>query len=586
MTSRNVRFDNLIPLRGRLNHTQLAGWGPPVPAEHGLGCHLLADVMIPLPDGVRLSADVYVPAKSGRYPAIVQFAAYNRELHTTGFPKGTNEIGSPPVITDRGYVQVVVTARGIGRSGGEPMPWHCEPEIDDYVRCIAWAAEQPWSNGDIVMFGTSYYGMNQAAVAARRPPMLRAFFANEICTDFRRHVFRYGGHPNSDFVSLWAGANFTPGEIGRDIPPVLRAALSHVVNRPWAWRLMHPFIDRVMSGFKRREVAEHVLPWYLAMLTDSYGSTTPPLWDGPWRELPQVEVPFVVVQNPGLIALHQFGAYDLFARAGTPITQKRLIVGPPEYELPVLSWQLEALAFFDHVVKKAANGYDRLAPVRYWCNGADAWHSADGFPPSDAVTLRLYPAGGRERMLREGASGGDSITWLSVPRGATVLAGLDKVEPQQLAFGWIAPRDVELFGPVTATLRYQCSEIDSYIVARLDHIDRAGRRKPISMGHLRPAMRRIIDAASSPGEIAINPAAHAPLIPNEPVTLRFSLTPAATRLAQGERLELLIASRTDLLHIPVRDGYVVPDMPVPPYFARNTIRCGAETYLEISMRSA
>jgi len=586
MKSHSAWLDNLIPLRGRVNDWQLAGWEPPFPAERGLGCRLLADVPIPMPDGIKLSADVYTPARSGRYPAVVQFAAYNRDLHTTGFPKGTNEIGSPPIIADRGYVQVVVTARGTGRSQGEPLPWHCEPEIDDYVRCIEWAAGQPWCDGDIVMFGTSYYGMNQAAVAARRPPMLRAFFANEICTDFRRHVFRYGGHPGNDFVSLWAGANFTPAEIARYVPPVLRAALSHLINRPWAWHLMHPFIDRVMAAFKRRKVAEHVLPWYLAMLTDSYDSTTPPLWDGPWRDLQQIEVPFVVVQNPGLIALHQFGAYDLFAHAGTPASHKRLIVGPAEYELPVLSWQLEALAFFDHVVKKAANGYERLPRVRYWCKGADTWRSADGVPASDAIALRLHPTSGSERLLQEQAPGASNVTWLSVPRGAAVLPGLDKLEPQQLAFGWTAPRDVELFGPVTLNLRYLCSEIDSYIVARLDCVDRTGRRTPVCMGHLRPAMRSIMEAASSPGELAIDPATHAPLVPNEAVTLRFSLTPAATRIAAGERLELQIASRTDLLHLPMRDGYVVPDLPVPPYFARNTILCGAETFLEMSVRSA
>jgi hypothetical protein len=28
-----------------------------------------------------------------------------------------------------------------------------------------------------------------------------------------------------------------------------------------------------------------------------------------------------------------------------------MIVGPAEYELPVYAWQLEALAFFDHVIR-------------------------------------------------------------------------------------------------------------------------------------------------------------------------------------------------------------------------------------------
>ena len=194
-------LDNLIPLKSRLNHLQLAGWQPAKVADQGLGCRLLADVMIPMKDGTKLSADVYLPKKPGRYPAIVQFAAYNRDLHTIGVPKGTNEIGSPPIVTDRGYAQVVVTARGVGRSEGELRRWHAESEVQDHLACVAWAGEQPWSSGDVCLFGTSYYGMNQPTIAAHRPPALKAFFCNEICTDFRRHVFRYAGYPNVEFLA-------------------------------------------------------------------------------------------------------------------------------------------------------------------------------------------------------------------------------------------------------------------------------------------------------------------------------------------------------------------------------------------------
>ena len=85
----------------------------------GLGCRLLADQRVPVEGGVSLSADVYTPKRPGRYPAIVMFAAYSHELHTAGIPAGSNEIGSPPVFTDRGYAQVVLTRRGMGRSEGE-----------------------------------------------------------------------------------------------------------------------------------------------------------------------------------------------------------------------------------------------------------------------------------------------------------------------------------------------------------------------------------------------------------------------------------------------------------------------------------
>ena len=93
-------WDNLIPLRPSLSGMQLAGWDPKGAAMRGLGCRLLADQRVPVGDGVSLSADVYVPKAAGRYPAVVQFAAYCKELHTAGVPTGSNEIGSPPAFTD------------------------------------------------------------------------------------------------------------------------------------------------------------------------------------------------------------------------------------------------------------------------------------------------------------------------------------------------------------------------------------------------------------------------------------------------------------------------------------------------------
>ena len=148
----------------------------------------------------------------------------------------------------------------------------------------------------------------------------------------------------------------------------------------------------------------------------------------------------------------------------------------------------------------------------------------------------------------------------------------------------MATEDFELAGPVTLQLQYACSEIDSYLVARLDRIDREGRRRPLAMGHLRPATRTVDPGRGSPCEIAIDAAVRQPLRPGNPVLLRFSLTPAAAVIRNGETLELDLASRTDLLPVFARDGFIVPDMAVPPYFARNTIHHGPESFLELSAR--
>ena len=82
-------------------------------------------------------------------------------------------------------------------------------------------------------------------------------------------------------------------------------------------------------------------------------------------------------------------------------------------------------------------------------------------------------------------------------------------------------------------------------------------------------------------EIAIDIDKPEPLVPGEPVTLLFSLTPRPALFRKGEKLRLDIGSRTDILRSDVSHGYEQFDMQVPPYFSRNSIHYGAESYLEL-----
>ncbi len=230
--------DNLIPLRGGVDGPQTAGWTPGSPVKSGLGCVTYADQMISVEEGVALAADVYLPKVHGRYPAIVVFSAYNKELQSSGAPTGTNETGSPPVFTNRGYAHVVVARRGVGRSQGESIVFCNETDAEDHAKVVAWAATQPWCDGNVVLFGTSYYGMSQALVAVKRPPALKGFFTIEMCTDYFRHIVMFGGAPQADFLALWMGANFTDTQLKLNVPPFVRALMSQILNSPlkrWWW---------------------------------------------------------------------------------------------------------------------------------------------------------------------------------------------------------------------------------------------------------------------------------------------------------------------------------------------------------------
>lgn len=580
-------WDNLISIRPALGGEQLAGWAPKRIAMSGLGCHLLADQRIPVDGDVYLSADVYTPKRRGRYPAVVQFAAYSRELHTAGVPTGSNEIGSPPVFTDRGYAPVVITRRGMGRSQGEAGVFFNPQDVDDHERCIAWAAEQPWCDGNVVLFGTSYYGMTQPLVAARRPPALRAFFCNEISTDFFSQDMQFGGVPALYFMNLWMGANFTERMLRLRVPPLVRALVSHFLNSPLkpVWqKLMLKHMDAVYRSFMKKTPARPVREWWVNLMVDGKTRAANVIPSGP--DLSEVNVPFVVVQNLGYFNLHQFGTYDLFENATTPLGSKWMILGRAHYQLPVYDWQLEALAFFDHILRGTDNGYDEQPAVRYWLDGEDRYVGARSFPVPDSGPIRLYLASrgadpAVHAMTLDAPSRGGENSWAAIPIGLPILGGIDELVNQALVFELSIGEDVQLAGPVSLHLIFSCNEIDSQIVARFGRVAADGTYYPLSMGTLSAARRHRDPRRSTTSAIAIDTEHPMPLTPGERTSLCFSLTPGPTRLRRGERLRLDVASRTDLLRSDIRHGHVQFDLPAPPYLSRNTLHYGPGTYLEV-----
>jgi predicted acyl esterase len=70
---------------------------------------------------------------------------------------------------------VIVTRRGMGRSGGKDAVYLNDTDVEDHAKVIQWAAAQPGCDGQVVLFGTSYYGLTQSQVARLPPPALKGF---------------------------------------------------------------------------------------------------------------------------------------------------------------------------------------------------------------------------------------------------------------------------------------------------------------------------------------------------------------------------------------------------------------------------
>jgi uncharacterized protein len=144
---------------------------------------LIENSWIPLSEGIRLAARIWLPAdaEASPVPAILEYLPYRKN-------DGTVERDEPMhgYFAGHGYACVRVDMRGSGDADGILYDEYLQQEQDDALEVLSWIASQPWCNGNIGMMGISWGGFNSLQVAARQPPELKAIIT--VCsTDDRYH---------------------------------------------------------------------------------------------------------------------------------------------------------------------------------------------------------------------------------------------------------------------------------------------------------------------------------------------------------------------------------------------------------------
>ena len=149
----------------------------------------IREVMIPMPDGIQLVADIYMPTDipAGEHlPVLLEYTPY-RKNDSRG-----SRYGVYTYFVKRGYVVARVDIRGTGNSQGRTIPYeYSEIELSDAAAVIAWLAKQNWSNGKGGMFGLSGGGVNSIQMAVRKPPALKAFVALMATEDLYQEDVHY-----------------------------------------------------------------------------------------------------------------------------------------------------------------------------------------------------------------------------------------------------------------------------------------------------------------------------------------------------------------------------------------------------------
>ena len=99
-----------------------------------------------------------------------------------------------------GYVFAVAETRGRGASFGTRAALADLQEARDAYDVTEWLASQPWSDGNIGMYGGASLGRTQLSAAHFRPPHLKALFLG--LTEFDRYDgWHRGGIPDNPATS-------------------------------------------------------------------------------------------------------------------------------------------------------------------------------------------------------------------------------------------------------------------------------------------------------------------------------------------------------------------------------------------------
>ena len=163
-------------------------------------------VWIPMPDGVRLSARLWLPedAEQNPVPAIFEYIPYRKRDSSRARDEQIY-----PYFAGHGYAGVRVDVRGSGDSEGILRDEYLQLELDDGIAVLEWLEKQPWCNGKVGMMGISWGGFNGLQIAAMRPPQLKAIIT--ACSTDDRYaddVHHMGGCLLGDNLS-WASSMFS-----------------------------------------------------------------------------------------------------------------------------------------------------------------------------------------------------------------------------------------------------------------------------------------------------------------------------------------------------------------------------------------
>lgn len=488
------------------------------------------DVSIPMRDGIRLKADIWLPDVERPVAAILYRTPYDRAALNPDFLR-------PQDAVNAGFAAIVQDTRGRFGSEGAWKPLMWDQEGDDGYDSVEWVAQQDWCSGSVGMAGPSYLGIAQLMAAARKPPHLKAI-APALTSSRDFELIEMGGGLRLDHLLSWVAFMAVDWmrrqqESGAALPPdatdlIMKAALN----------------PRILMDHR-------------------------PLKDCPIFSLPGFPIGFDELVNPDggapvaagvadIPTLHVGGWYDIFAQASIGMFQRQRGAGRSDAHLIMGCWTHSGslgqqhgevnfgvmasaggsriadrhIAFFRRYLEGAEIA---LPAVQYFLANANEWRTADAWPPHGAAALGLELSGsGEQQYDYDPADPTPTVGGRTLYLGGLAMGPIDqrKLDTRQDFLRYVAEASrepVDLIGPVTARLTVSTSAVDTDFICKLIDVAPDGTILPICEGTLRLRYRNGFDC-------------EVPVEPDTPLPIRIPLGHAAWRVQTGHRIGIQIQS--------------------------------------------
>ena len=469
---------------------------------------------IPMRDGKKLAADVYIPSGCTQCPVILIQTPYNRLFYHFGLP-----LGVKLNLNASNYIFVILDWRGFYGSASAAHSGSPTRGQDGYD-AVQWIAQQPWSNGKVGTWGPSALGRVQFMTEKENPPNLVCMVPQVAGPQYDYQEYFPNGDYRTEYVEQLDA-------LGYGMSTILMANPVH--NNLWTFSEIQNYypdsirVPTFMIGGWYDHTIEFMLPFFNGIRTQSPANVKNEhrLLMGPWVH---------GGHGTSYIGSAQQGELTYSNAAG---------------------WSDSlAMRFFDYHMRNIANGWNSTPYVTYYQMGENSWQSSSTWPPAGLSNYKFYfhPDTSMD-MAVPSTSGTSSLSFSYDPLnpsptfgGPTLRADLKQgpydqdsaVESRNDVLKFttaVLTQDVKIQGNAKVHLTVSSNRKDTDFDVRLTDVYPDGRSMLVNDGTFRMRFRKGFTAADT-----------AVMVPGNTYTCNIVLPNTALTFKTGHRIRVDVTS--------------------------------------------